>query len=79
MGSKIYDIYIILDGKLNGDNTLDEIKYSAKLTISDAKKIYKKLVKISGLDKGKITVFNENCSVKCCYIFDGQKFLKNEW
>lgn len=52
MASKIYPVFITLDGKLNGDFTTDEIKYNTKLTISDAKKIYKKLVKISGLDKG---------------------------
>lgn len=79
MASKIYMVFIELNEKSNGDFTTDEIKYSANLTISDAKKIYKKLIKLSGLDKGEITVFNENCSVKCWYTFDGKKFLKKEW
>lgn len=79
MASKIYDVIITLDGKLNGDYTPDDIKYNTKLTISDSKKIYKKLIKLSGLDKGEITVFNKNCTVKCCYTFDGKKFLKKEW
>lgn len=76
---KIYPVFITLDGKLNGDFTTDEIKYNTKSTISDAKKIYRKLIKLSGLDKGEITVFNENCSIKCLYTFDGTKFLKKEW
>ena len=79
MASKIYPVFITIDGKLNGDFTTDEIKFVTHLTISDAKKIYKKLVKLSGLDKGEITVFNENCSIKCWYTFDGTKFLKKEW
>ena len=79
MALKIYDVFITLDGKLNGEFTVDSLKYETKLTISDAKKIYKKLVKLSGLDKGEITVFNRNCTVKCWYTFDGTKFLKKEW
>ena len=79
MASKIYPVFITLEGKLNGEFTTDSIKYDANLTISDAKKIYMKLVKLSGLDKGEITVFNENCTVKCWYTFDGKKFLKKEW
>lgn len=79
MASKIYPVFITLDGKLNGEFTTDALKYETKLTISDAKKIYKKLIKLSGLDKGEITVFNDDCTVKCWYTFDGQKFLKKEW
>lgn len=79
MASKIYPVFITLDGKLNGEFTTDEIKFFTKLTISSAKKIYMKLVKLSGLDEGEITVFNENCSVKCWYTFDGTKFLKKEY
>lgn len=79
MASKIYPVFIELNEKSNGEFTTDSIKYDTKLTISDAKKIYKKLVKLSGLDKGEITVFNENCSIKCWYTFDGTKFLKKEW
>ena len=79
MALKIYPVFITLDGKSNGDFTTDTIKYDSNLTISDAKKIYKKLVKLSGLDKGEITVFNENCTVKCWYTFDGTKFLKKEY
>lgn len=79
MASKIYPVFITLDGKLNGDFTTDTIKYDTNLTISDAKKIYKKLVKLSGLDKGEMTVFNEDCTVKCWYTFDGTKFLKKEY
>jgi hypothetical protein len=79
MASKIYPVFITLDGKLNGEFTTDSIKYDANLTISDAKKIYMRLVKLSALDKGEITVFNENCTIKCWYTFDGTKFLKKEW
>ena len=79
MASKIYPVFIELDGKLNGEYTADSLKYDTHLTISDAKKIYKKLIKLSGLDKGEITVFNKNCTVKCWYTFDGKKFLKKEW
>ncbi len=79
MALKIYPVIITLDEKLNGDFTTDSIKYDSHLTISDAKKIYKKLIKLSGLDKGEITVFNEDCTVKCWYTFDGKRFLKKEW
>lgn len=79
MTKKIYPVFITLDGKLNGDYTPDSLKFETSLTISDAKKIYKKLIKLSGLDKGEITVFNNNCTVKCWYTFDGTKFLKKEW
>ena len=79
MASKIYPVTITLDEKSNGEFTTDSLKYDTKLTISDSKKIYKKLIKLSGLDKGIITVFNDDCTVKCWYTFDGQKFLKKEW
>lgn len=79
MALKIYPVFITLDGKSNGKFTTDRLKFETDLTISDAKKIYKKLIKLSGLDKGEITVFNENCTVKCCYTFDGTKFLKKEY
>ena len=78
MAAKIYPVFITFNGKLNGVFTTDILKYETNLTISDAKKIYMKLQKLSGLDKGEITVFNENCTVKCWYTFDGTKFLKNE-
>ncbi len=79
MALKIYPVFITLDGKSNGDFTLDSLKFDTHLTISDAKKIYKKLIKLSGLDKGEITVFNDDCTVKCWYTFDGKQFLKKEW
>lgn len=79
MALKIYPVYITLDGKLNGNYSPDSLKFDTFLTISDAKKIYKKLVKLSGLDKGEITVFNNDCTVKCWYTFDGTKFLKKEY
>lgn len=78
MALKIYPVFITLDGKLNGKFTTDVLKYETNLTISDAKKIYRKLQKLSGLDKGEITVFNDDCTVKCWYTFDGTKFLKKE-
>lgn len=76
---KIYPVFIKLDGKSNGEFTTDEIKFYTKLTISNAKKIYRRLIKLSGLDKGEITIFNDNCTVKCWYTFDGTKFLKTEY
>lgn len=79
MASKIYPVIITLDEKSNGEFTTDSLKYDTQLTISAAKKIYKKLIKLSGLDKGEMTVFNDDCSIKCWYTFDGTKFLKKEY
>lgn len=39
---------------------------------------FKKFVKITGLDIGEIVTFNENCTVRCVYKFNGEKFLKEE-
>ena len=75
----IYAFFIELNAKSNGEFTTDEIKYVSKATIPEAKKILKKLVKISGLDVGEITFFNENCSIKYVYNYDGKLFKKETW
>lgn len=75
----IYSFFIELNAKSNGEFTTDSIKYDSKSTIPEAKKILKKLVKISGLDVGELTLFNEKCSIKCVYKYDGKFFKKETW
>ena len=74
-----YSYSITLNGKRGDDYCIDEIKfYKKRGTISDAKKIFKKFVKITGLDMGELVTYNENCTVRCVYRFNGEKFLKEE-
>lgn len=76
---KEYRYMITLDKKRGVVYCHDYIKfYKCKGTISEAKRIFKKFVKITGLDIGEIVTFNENCTVRCVYKFNGEKFLKEE-
>jgi hypothetical protein len=70
---------ITIDQKRGVEYCPDEIKfYKHRGTISEAKRIFKKFVKITGMDIGEIVTFNENCTVRCVYKFNGEKFLKEE-
>lgn len=76
---KEYSYMITIDQKRGVEYCHDEIKfYKRRGTIIEAKGMFKKFVKITGLDVGEITIFNENCSVRCVYKFNGEKFLKEE-
>ena len=75
----IYSFIIELNAKSNGEFTTDSIKYDSKSTISEAKKILKKLVKLSGLDVGEVVFFNENCTIKYVYKYDGKLFKKETY
>lgn len=76
---KEYSYMITLDQKRGVEYCHDEIKfYKRKGTISEAKRNLKKFVKITGLDIGEIVTLNENCTVRCVYKFNGEKFLKEE-
>lgn len=71
---------ITLDGKRGAEYRHDDIKfYKRKGTISEAKRIFKKFVKITGLDIGELVTFNENCSVRSVYKFNCEKFLKEDY
>ena len=76
---KKYSYYIELSGKSNGEFTTDEIKYNSAATIPAAKKMFKKLSKITGLDVGELTFFNDNCSIKFWLEYDGEKVNRREW
>lgn len=75
----IYPFILELNAKSNGEFTTDSVKYDSKSTIQEAKKILKKLVKLSGLDVGEIVFFNDNCSIKYVYKYDGKLFKKETW
>ena len=76
---KEYSYMIQLDQKRGVEYCHEDLKYYAhRGTISEAKSKFKKFVKITGLDIGELTIFNENCTVRCVYNFDGEKFLKTE-
>ena len=75
----IYPFILELNAKSNGEFTTDSIKYDSKSTISEGKKILKKLVKLSGLDVGEIVFFNENCTIKYIYKYDGNLFKKETY
>ena len=71
---------ITIEGKRGVEYCHDDIKfYKRKGTISEAKRIFKKFVKITGLDIGELVTFNENCSVRSVYKFNGEKFLKDDY
>lgn len=76
---KIYPFIIELNKRSDGKFTTDDLKYNGKSTISGAKKIFKKLIKITGLDVGEITFFNENCTIKFWYEYNGEKYNKRTW
>lgn len=76
---KEYSYMITIDQKRGVEYCYDELKYyKSKGTISEAKSKFKKFVKITGMDIGEIVTFNENCTVRCVYKFNGEKFLKEE-
>lgn len=76
---KEYSYMIALDKKRGVEYCHDEIKfYKRRGTISESKSMFKKFVKITGLDIGELVTFNENCTVRCVYKFNGEKFLKQE-
>ena len=76
---KEYSYMITIDEKRGVEYCHDEIKfYKRKGTIIEAKRMFKKFVKITGMDIGEITIFNDNCSVRYVYKFNGEKFLKEE-
>lgn len=81
MGYKMkeYSYMITIDKKRGVEYCHDDLKfYKRKGTISEAKSMFKKFVKITDMDIGEITIFNENCSVRYVYKFNGEKFLKEE-
>lgn len=74
-----YSCMITLDEIAGQEYTYDEIKYHIqKCTICEAKKRLKKLVKITGLNVGELTVFNKNCSIRYIYTYNVDKFVKTE-
>ena len=76
---KEYSCMITLDKIAGQEYTHDDIKhYIRKCTICEAKKRLKKLVKITGLNVGELTVFNENCTVRYVYTYNVDKFVKTE-
>lgn len=76
---KEYSYMITIDKKRGVEYCHDDLKYyKHRGTISEAKSKFKKFVKITGLDIGEIVTFNENCTVRCVYKFNGEKFLKEE-
>lgn len=76
----MYSYLITIDKKRGVEYCHDDIKfYKRKGTISEAKCMFKKFVKITGLDIGEIAIFNENCSIRCVYKFNGEQFLKEEF
>lgn len=79
LNMKEYSYMITLDQKRVVDYCHEDLKYyKHRGTISEAKSKFKKFVKITGLDIGEIAIFNENCTVRCVYKFNGEKFLKEE-
>lgn len=76
---KEYSYMITLDQKRVVDYCHEDLKYyKYRGTISEAKRMFKKFVKITGLDIGELVTLNENCTVRCVYKFNGEKFLKKE-
>lgn len=77
---KIYDYMIELKGKSGAlFPVYDDLKMNGKATIPAAKKMFKKLSKITGLDVGELTFFNDNCTIKFWLEYDGEKVNRREW
>ena len=65
--------------KLEGENKIfQNLKYEGIGTLATAKKIIKRLSKVTGYEKGDITTFNENCTVKSWLVFRNGEFIKQE-
>lgn len=60
------------------DPVFQNLKYEGVGTLATAKKIIKRLSKITGYENGDITTFNKNCTVKCWLVFRKGEFIKQE-